>query len=65
MAEVGQPDPSISPAGASIESTKSDQDIHEVDDAYGIQVIEESMKTEDVSEEQIFATLRNLNGSSV
>ena len=65
MAEVRQPNPSISPAGTSIESAKSDHDVPEVDDAYGIQVIEESMKTEDISEEQIFATLRGLDGTSV
>ena len=65
MAEVRQPNPSISPAGLSLESPDSDQDIPEVDDPYGIHVIEESMKTEDVSEEQIFATLRDINGSSV
>ncbi len=65
MADVRQSNPSISSAGVSIESAKSDQDVHEVDDAYGIQVIEESMKTEDVSEEQISDNLRGLNGSNV
>ena len=65
MAETIRSNSPISPAGLSLESPGSDQDIPEVDDPYGIQVIEESMKTEDVSEEQIFNTLRGLNGSSV
>ncbi len=62
MVEVRQTNPAV---GHSLESPDPDHNIPEVDDAYGIQVIEESMKTEDVSEEQIFATLRGLDGTSV
>ena len=65
MAEVRQSDPPISPVGNPPESLEQDHGIPEVDDPHGIQVIEESMKTDDVSEEQIFATLRGLDGTSV
>ena len=65
MAEVRQSNQSISPVDHSLENPGTDHGIPEVDDAFGIKVIEESMKAEDVSEEQIFATLRSLDGTSI
>lgn len=65
MAEIRRSNQSISPIDHSLENPDPDHGIPEVDDAYGIKVIEESMNAEDMSEEQIFATLRGLDGTSV